>query len=79
MVNPFGKGKDHWVPRDCDTRTHQKKVNPLRGRVLLEPPCFNSRRVECRIVLLKFPKFVEMHNGHEWVQVIRRDANTPFT
>ncbi|GFV46099.1 gag-Pol polyprotein [Trichonephila clavipes] len=39
----------------------------------------NSGRVGCRIVLLKFPKSVRMHNGHEWVQVIRQDAYVPFT
>ncbi|GFW19118.1 uncharacterized protein TNCV_254451 [Trichonephila clavipes] len=47
-------------------------------RVLLESLCSNSARVGCRIVLLKFPKFVEMHNGYEWVQVIRQDAYVPF-
>ncbi|GFW90185.1 hypothetical protein TNCV_1790061 [Trichonephila clavipes] len=47
--------------------------------VLLEPLCSNSGHVGCRIVLLKLPKFVRMHNGHEWVQVIRQDAYVPIT
>ncbi|GFX09376.1 uncharacterized protein TNCV_1887891 [Trichonephila clavipes] len=41
---------------------------PKFRRVPLEPICSNSGRAECRIVLLKFPKSVRMHNGHEWVQ-----------
>ncbi|GFV24870.1 uncharacterized protein TNCV_883381 [Trichonephila clavipes] len=52
------------------------KVSKFR-RVLLELLCSNSGRVGCRIVLLKFPKFTGMHNGHEWVQLIRQDAYVP--
>ncbi|GFU39379.1 uncharacterized protein TNCV_1716521 [Trichonephila clavipes] len=37
-------------------------------RVLLESICSNSGLVGCRIVLLKFPKYVGMPNGHEWMQ-----------
>ncbi|GFW38807.1 hypothetical protein TNCV_3881741 [Trichonephila clavipes] len=48
-------------------------------RVLMEPLCTKSGRVGCRIDLLKFPKFVEMHNVHEWVHVIRQDAYVPVT
>ncbi|GFW70435.1 hypothetical protein TNCV_4915551 [Trichonephila clavipes] len=48
-------------------------------RVLLEPPCNNSGRVGCRIVLLKFPKSVGMQKGQEWVQVIRQNAYVPVT
>ncbi|GFW87417.1 hypothetical protein TNCV_1267901 [Trichonephila clavipes] len=33
----------------------------------------------CRIALLEFPKSVRMHNGHEWVQMIRHDAYVPVT
>ncbi|GFU88062.1 hypothetical protein TNCV_1336311 [Trichonephila clavipes] len=43
------------------------EVSKLR-RVLLEPICGNSGRVEYRIVLLKFLKSVAMHNRHEWMQ-----------
>ncbi|GFX48580.1 hypothetical protein TNCV_584771 [Trichonephila clavipes] len=46
-------------------------------KVLLEPLCNNSGRVGCRIVLLKFPKSVGMHNGLEWVQEIRQDTYLP--
>ncbi|GFY24788.1 uncharacterized protein TNCV_2689791 [Trichonephila clavipes] len=31
----------------------------------------------CRSVQLKSPKFVGMHNGHEWVKLIRQDAYVP--
>ncbi|GFY08966.1 hypothetical protein TNCV_4661571 [Trichonephila clavipes] len=30
---PLGKEKITRAPRDCDTRTHLKKVSPLRGRL----------------------------------------------
>ncbi|GBM53624.1 hypothetical protein AVEN_105506-1 [Araneus ventricosus] len=29
--------KEPWVPRDWDTRTHLKKVSPLRGRISEKP------------------------------------------
>ncbi len=29
----------------------------------------------CRIILLELLKFVRMHTGHEWMQVIRKDVN----
>ncbi|GFU71460.1 uncharacterized protein TNCV_2378471 [Trichonephila clavipes] len=35
-----------------------------------EDLCSNSERVGCRIVLLEFPEFVRMDNGHEWGQVV---------
>ncbi|GBN62674.1 hypothetical protein AVEN_245127-1, partial [Araneus ventricosus] len=34
-------------------------------RVFLEPLGSNSRRLECRIVLLELSQSVGMHNGHE--------------
>ncbi|GFW83432.1 hypothetical protein TNCV_2545301 [Trichonephila clavipes] len=41
--------------------------------MLLEPLCSNFGCVVCRIVLLKFPKSIGMHNGHEWVPLIRQE------
>ncbi|GFT31952.1 hypothetical protein TNCV_3468181 [Trichonephila clavipes] len=55
-----------------------EEVSKFR-RVLMEPLFSNSGRVGCHIVLLKFPKSVGMYNGHEWVQVIRRDAHMAVT
>ncbi|GFV93963.1 hypothetical protein TNCV_3573161 [Trichonephila clavipes] len=57
---------------------HQSSESEFR-RVLLEPFCSNSERVGCRIVLLKFPQSVGMHNRHERVQGIRQDAYVPVT
>ncbi|GFU67762.1 uncharacterized protein TNCV_3134271 [Trichonephila clavipes] len=56
-----------WLPAE---------VSKLK-RVLLEPLCSNSGRMGCRIVLLKFPKSVGMHNEHEWMQLIRQDVYVP--
>ncbi|GFW02482.1 hypothetical protein TNCV_2454981 [Trichonephila clavipes] len=33
----------------------------------------------CRVLLLKFPNWVGMHNRHEWVQVISKNAYVPVT
>ncbi|GFW74503.1 hypothetical protein TNCV_2414021 [Trichonephila clavipes] len=55
-----------------------QSINQLET-VLLETLCSNSGRVGCRIVPLRLPKFVGMHNEHECVQVVRQDAYVPVT
>ncbi|GFU08326.1 hypothetical protein TNCV_932321 [Trichonephila clavipes] len=49
------------------------ELSKLR-RVLLGPLLSYSGRVGCYIVMLKFFKSVEMHNGHEWVRYLRKDC-----